>query len=85
MITSSPAPMTIIAANYKIKGHIWVRSKGKRPLHLSEEKWGWWRGAGAWAQMDDHLMHRNIYPQCFSLFSINHEKAPFLIQSADTG
>lgn len=43
MITSSPASITIIAANYRIKGNIWVRSKGIKalllapccPIHLS--------------------------------------------------
>jgi len=28
MIASSAVSVTIIAANYRIKGHIWVRSKG---------------------------------------------------------
>lgn len=43
MITSSPASITIIAANYRIKGNIWARSKGIKapllapscPIHLS--------------------------------------------------
>lgn len=33
MITSSPGSISIIAANYRIKGHIWVRSEGPPPIH----------------------------------------------------